>query len=47
LNWDSAGDGASVFIRLGAETLWVIAPTGADVQLLVQALLASDSVGAR
>lgn len=47
LNWDSVGDGASIFIRSGAETLWVIAPSGADVQLLVQALLASDSVGAR
>ena len=47
LNWDSAGDGASVFIRTGAQTLWVVAPTSADVQLLLQSLSVSESVGAR
>ena len=47
LNWDLAGDGTSVFIRDGAETLWVVAPSSADVQLLLQSLSVSESVGAR
>ena len=45
--WESTVDGASVFVQSGKETIWVIAPSADDAQLLLESLSLSEAVGAR
>ncbi|HWR66323.1 MAG TPA: hypothetical protein VN364_09410 [Bellilinea sp.] len=45
--WESVVDGASLFQRTGTETIWVIAPSTEDAQLLLESLSLSEAVGAR
>lgn len=45
--WESSADGASIFQHSAKETLWVIAPSADDAQLILESLSISEAVGVR
>ena len=46
-SWESSADGTSIFQHSGKETLWVIAPSADDAQLILESLSISEAVGVR